>query len=60
MTIRCLCRLHRFSSKKLISEKAPGTDEILYPEKKNKLLKLISSLDETDNPILMVVTLKQR
>jgi hypothetical protein len=46
--------------KKLISEKAPGTDEILYPEKKNKLLKLISSLDETDNPILMVVTLKQR
>lgn len=46
--------------KKLISEKAPGTDEILYPEKKNTLLKLISSLDETDNPILMVVTLMQR
>lgn len=45
--------------KKLVSEEAVKTEDIKYPEKKSKLLKLISSLDETDNPILMVVTLKQ-
>jgi hypothetical protein len=46
--------------KKLISEKNIENNKIKFPENKSKLLKLISSLVETDNPILMVVTLKQK
>jgi|WetSurMetagenome_2_1015567.scaffolds.fasta_scaffold117104_2 hypothetical protein len=46
--------------KKLISEKNIENNKIKFPENKSKLLKLISSLAETDNPILMVVTLKQK
>lgn len=46
--------------KKLVSEKAIENNGIKYPENKSKLLKLISSIVETDNPILMVVTLKQK
>ncbi len=46
--------------KKLISEKTIKNNEIKSPETRRKLLELISSIDETDNPILMVVTLKQK
>lgn len=46
--------------KKLVSEKTIENDKEKYPDNKSELLKLISSLDETDNPILMVVTLKQK
>ena len=45
--------------KELLSEKPVENNEIKYPESKSRLLNLISSTDETDNPILMVVTLKQ-
>jgi hypothetical protein len=45
--------------KKQLSEISKDNTEIKYPESKSKLLNLISSMDETDNPILMVVTLKQ-
>lgn len=44
--------------KKLLSENGIGKNGIKYPELKSKLEKLISSVDETDNPVLMVVTLK--
>jgi hypothetical protein len=30
-----------------------------YPEKKKELEKLASSLDENDNPVLMLIQLKQ-
>jgi len=45
--------------KELLSDKTVENNEVKYPESKNRLLNLISSTDETDNPILMVVTLKQ-
>lgn len=45
--------------KELLSEKTVENNEIKYRESKSRLLNLISSMDETDNPILMVVTLKQ-
>jgi len=45
--------------KKQLSEISNDNNEIKYPENKSRLLNLISSMDETDNPILMVVTLKK-
>ena len=45
--------------KKQLAEKTTDNNGIKNPERKSKLLNLISSLDETDNPVLMVVTLKQ-
>jgi len=39
---------------------APGHAHTPAIKIKSKLLKLISYLVETDNPILMVVTLKQK
>jgi hypothetical protein len=45
--------------KQQLSETSKNNNEIKYPESKSRLLNLISSVDETDNPILMVVTLKQ-
>ena len=45
--------------KKQLSETSNDNNEIKYPENKSRLLNLISSMDETDNPILMVGTLKK-
>lgn len=41
-------------------ENISGKTSIKYPEKKVALQKLISDSDITDNPILMIVTLKKR
>lgn len=34
-------------------------EQVKYPDKQKELVKLISGLEETDNPVIMVVTLKQ-
>ncbi|MFZ0282596.1 MAG: 6-bladed beta-propeller [Bacteroidales bacterium] len=36
-----------------------GKKQVKYPGKQKELLKLISELEETDNPVIMAVTLKQ-
>lgn len=44
--------------KELFSEKTIENKEVLFPESTSRLMNLVSSMDVTDNPILMVVTLK--
>jgi len=43
---------------KVLAENKKKTGSIKYPEKQSQLQKIVSESDITDNPILMVVTLK--
>jgi hypothetical protein len=47
-----------FKLKVLISSEAFKNSSPKYPEKKKELEQLANSLDENDNPILMLVKLK--
>jgi hypothetical protein len=46
--------------KKKIESKSSNKRMIKYPEKQDSLKSLVSGLDDSDNPIIMVVTLKSR
>jgi hypothetical protein len=45
--------------KKKIESKSSNKRMIKYPEKQDFLKSLVSGLDDLDNPIIMVVTLKK-
>ena len=48
------------SLKKWLSEGAFDKENVLYPELNKRLKSLIESLDENDNPLVRVVTLKEK
>ncbi len=54
-----IMQLEIIDFKKKIEIKSSGKRMIKYPDKQNSLKKLISGLDDLDNPIIMVVTLKK-
>ncbi len=51
--------LNAFDLKKLTSDKEFRDAEPKYPDKKNKLEEIAMYLKETDNPVLMIVKLKE-
>jgi hypothetical protein len=50
--------VNAFELKQFISSKAFKLSNPKYPGKKKELEKLANSLDENDNPVLMIVKLK--
>jgi hypothetical protein len=48
-----------FKLKEHVASKAFKNSKPKYPEKKKALEKLVNSLDENDNPVLMLVKLKE-
>ncbi len=51
--------IHAFRLKSHVESKAFKNSTPKYPEKKKKLEELAASLDENDNPVLMLVALKE-
>ncbi len=51
--------IHAFSLKTHVESEAFKNSNPKYPEKKKQIEKLAASLDENDNPVLMLVKLKE-